>query len=58
MFYKQLLHADIRKRKKTVTLSVCFALSGSMHAKAACSTLGKLTLGSRIEPILPYKATH
>jgi len=35
--------ADAERAKKTVKLSVFFALSGSAHAKAAHRTLMKLT---------------
>jgi len=35
---------DLKNAKKTVKLSVFFALLGSAHTKAACRTLMELTL--------------
>ncbi len=46
MFYMQLLQkADPKCAKKTDNLTVIFVFSGSVHVKAACRTLMKLTLG-------------
>jgi len=43
MFYRQLLLKKIPKEKKTNTLTVFFALSGSECVKAACKMMMKST---------------
>jgi len=40
------MQADLESIKKTDDLTVFFRLSGSVHAKAACRMLMKLTPGS------------
>jgi len=56
MFHKQLLRIQIPKRKKkTDSLTIFFALSVSELVKAACKMLIKLTLGHRFQR-LDYKS--
>jgi len=44
IFYKAaFIHADPESAKNIVKLEVFFALLGSVHVKAACETLMKLT---------------
>jgi len=47
-------HADPKSVKKSVKLSVFFALSGSAHAKAAHRTLMKLTPYYDLAEIVSY----